>query len=138
MAWRSEAGRVFHRCSWGDSKDRCESKEEGCRSNYLSIYIWTFELDVLTGYTIMHPSFTRPIKTSLQPMHTDIWHFENVPGFEDVRSNMLRLVYCLTTGLLSHLLKLHFNFFYQIHNLLLQDRKNGIVLDFCNHQLGWH
>lgn len=42
------------------------------------------------GYTIMHPSFTRPVKTSLQPMHTDIWHFENVPGFEDVRSNMLR------------------------------------------------
>lgn len=44
------------------------------------------------GYTIMHPSFTRPIKTNLQPMHTDIWHFENVPGFEGVRSNMLRLV----------------------------------------------
>lgn len=42
------------------------------------------------GYTIMHPSFTRPIKTNLQPMHTDIWHFENIPGFEDVRSNILR------------------------------------------------
>ncbi|KAH3694838.1 hypothetical protein DPMN_082279 [Dreissena polymorpha] len=43
-----------------------------------------------TGYTIMHPTFMRPIKTSMQPMHTDIWHFENVPGFEKVRSNMLR------------------------------------------------
>ena len=38
----------------------------------------------------MHPTFTRPIKTNMQPMHTDIWHFENVPGFEDVRSNILR------------------------------------------------
>ena len=42
------------------------------------------------GYTIMHPTFTRPIKTNIQPMHTDIWHYENVPGFESVRSNMLR------------------------------------------------
>lgn len=44
----------------------------------------------VNGYTIMHPSFTRPIKTNLQPMHTDIWHYENVQGFEEVRSNILR------------------------------------------------
>ncbi|WAR23918.1 CAHD1-like protein [Mya arenaria] len=44
----------------------------------------------VSGYTIMHPTFTRPVKTNIQPMHTDIWHFENVPGFEEVRSNMLR------------------------------------------------
>ncbi|KAL4236844.1 VWFA and cache domain-containing protein 1 [Mactra antiquata] len=50
---------------------------------------YAFMINV-NGYTIMHPSFTRPIKTNLQPMHTDIWHFENVAGFEDVRINMLR------------------------------------------------
>ncbi|KAL3869969.1 hypothetical protein ACJMK2_042589 [Sinanodonta woodiana] len=43
------------------------------------------------GYTIMHPSFARPIKTIQQPMHTDIWHFENVQGFAAIRSKILRL-----------------------------------------------
>ena len=47
-------------------------------------------LSIFSGYTIMHPSFTRPIKTNIQPMHTDIWHYENVQGFEEVRSNILR------------------------------------------------
>ncbi|XP_060082073.1 VWFA and cache domain-containing protein 1-like [Ylistrum balloti] len=41
------------------------------------------------GYTLMHPSFSRPIKTHLQPMHTDIWHFENMDGFVKIRSDML-------------------------------------------------
>jgi len=44
----------------------------------------------LTGYTIMHPSFTRPIKTNIQPMHTDIWHFENNDGFARIRSDMIK------------------------------------------------
>ncbi|KAL5022166.1 hypothetical protein ScPMuIL_001321 [Solemya velum] len=43
------------------------------------------------GYTIMHPSFRRPSKTHLQPMHTDIWHFENVDGFERIRSDMINI-----------------------------------------------
>lgn len=43
------------------------------------------------GYTIMHPSFTRPIKTHIQPMHTDIWHFENNGEFARIRSDMINL-----------------------------------------------
>ena len=43
------------------------------------------------GYTIMHPSFTRPIKTNIQPMHTDIWHFENNDGFARIRSDMINM-----------------------------------------------
>ncbi|KAK3089856.1 hypothetical protein FSP39_007106 [Pinctada imbricata] len=43
------------------------------------------------GYTIMHPSFSRPVKTRIQPMHTDIWHFENYDGFARVRSDMLNM-----------------------------------------------
>ncbi|GAB1599475.1 VWFA and cache domain-containing protein 1-like isoform X3 [Argonauta hians] len=42
------------------------------------------------GYTIMHPSFSRPIRTRLQPMHTDIRHFENVPNFAEIREAILR------------------------------------------------
>lgn len=42
------------------------------------------------GYTIMHPSFSRPIKTRLQPMHTDIKHFENVPDFQRIRAAILQ------------------------------------------------
>ncbi|XP_046344826.2 VWFA and cache domain-containing protein 1-like [Haliotis rufescens] len=41
------------------------------------------------GFTIMHPSFERPIRTSVQPMHTDIRHFENYEGFEAVRDKIL-------------------------------------------------
>lgn len=43
------------------------------------------------GYTIMHPAFNRPMKTRIQPMHTDIWHFENKDGFARIRSDMLNL-----------------------------------------------
>ncbi|XP_074642229.1 VWFA and cache domain-containing protein 1-like [Tubulanus polymorphus] len=42
------------------------------------------------GYTIMHPSLARPVKSQRQPMHTDILQFENYPGFESIRNNMLR------------------------------------------------
>lgn len=42
------------------------------------------------GYTIMHPAFNRPMKTRIQPMHTDIWHFENKDGFARIRSDMLK------------------------------------------------
>ncbi|CAG5123241.1 unnamed protein product, partial [Candidula unifasciata] len=41
------------------------------------------------GYTIMHPSFQRPLRTSVQPMHTDIRHFEQHAGFLQVRSAIL-------------------------------------------------
>uniref|UniRef100_A0A2C9KVH0 Cache domain-containing protein n=1 Tax=Biomphalaria glabrata TaxID=6526 RepID=A0A2C9KVH0_BIOGL len=42
------------------------------------------------GYTIMHPSFQRPIRTRVQPMHTDIRHFEQHSGFLEIRSAILR------------------------------------------------
>ncbi|XP_014679119.1 PREDICTED: VWFA and cache domain-containing protein 1-like [Priapulus caudatus] len=41
------------------------------------------------GYTIMHPSFTRPLHTAKQPMHTDILHVENKPGFKKIRARLL-------------------------------------------------
>ena len=41
------------------------------------------------GYTIMHPSFQRPLRTSIQPMHTDIRHFEQHAGFHAVREAIL-------------------------------------------------
>ncbi|KAK0046626.1 VWFA and cache domain-containing protein 1 isoform X1 [Biomphalaria pfeifferi] len=43
------------------------------------------------GYTIMHPSFQRPIRTRVQPMHTDIRHFEQHSGFLEIRSAILSL-----------------------------------------------
>lgn len=43
-----------------------------------------------SGYAIMHPAFERPIRTNMQPMHTDIRHFEQHNGFEAVRSAILR------------------------------------------------
>ncbi|XP_012946227.1 VWFA and cache domain-containing protein 1 isoform X2 [Aplysia californica] len=41
------------------------------------------------GFTIMHPSFQRPLRTNIQPMHTDIRHFEQHAGFHTVRSAIL-------------------------------------------------
>ncbi|KAL8604767.1 hypothetical protein ACOMHN_017726 [Nucella lapillus] len=41
------------------------------------------------GFTIQHPVFQRPLRTSFQPMHTDIRHFEQHPGFETVRQTIL-------------------------------------------------
>ena len=48
-------------------------------------------LCIPAGYAIMHPSFRRPIRTNMQPMHTDIRHFESTPGFVSVRSMILNL-----------------------------------------------
>lgn len=45
---------------------------------------------VLSGYTLMHPSLTRPYLLSEPPLHTDIIHYENIPKFELVRQNILR------------------------------------------------
>lgn len=42
------------------------------------------------GYTLMHPSLTRPYLLSEPPLHTDIIHYENIPKFELVRQNILR------------------------------------------------
>ncbi|XP_064604512.1 VWFA and cache domain-containing protein 1-like [Liolophura sinensis] len=50
---------------------------------------YAFIIDT-AGYTIMHPSVTRPLKTSFQPMHTDIRHYEYSPGFERIRTKMIR------------------------------------------------
>ena len=44
----------------------------------------------VAGYTIQHPAFQRPLRTNLQPMHTDIRHFEQHPGFDTVRRTILR------------------------------------------------
>ena len=41
------------------------------------------------GFTIMHPSLKRPSHTDMQPVHTDIWHFENYKEFHSIRSDML-------------------------------------------------
>ncbi|XP_061168196.1 VWFA and cache domain-containing protein 1-like [Saccostrea echinata] len=54
----------------------------------INSYVFLINTD---GYTIMHPSFNRPMKTRIQPMHTDIWHFENKDGFARIRSDMLNL-----------------------------------------------
>ncbi|XP_075930052.1 VWFA and cache domain-containing protein 1 isoform X1 [Petromyzon marinus] len=43
------------------------------------------------GYTVMHPSLVRPIQQREPPLHTDVLHYENVPGFALVRYNMLSL-----------------------------------------------
>lgn len=51
----------------------------------------TFEY--LPGYTLMHPSLTRPYLMTEAPLHTDIIHYENIPGFAAVRQNILRWVF---------------------------------------------
>jgi hypothetical protein len=48
------------------------------------------------GYTIQYPAFQRPLRTNMQPMHTDIRHFEQHAGFENVRNTILRWV--IATG----------------------------------------
>lgn len=47
----------------------------------------------LPGYTLMHPSLTRPYLMTEAPLHTDIIHYENIPGFAAVRQNILRWVF---------------------------------------------
>ncbi len=47
-------------------------------------------LEYLSGYTLMHPSLTRPYLMTEAPLHTDIIHYENIPGFAAVRQNILR------------------------------------------------
>ncbi|XP_078657688.1 VWFA and cache domain-containing protein 1-like isoform X1 [Branchiostoma floridae x Branchiostoma belcheri] len=41
------------------------------------------------GYTLMHPTLQRPSLVKEQPLHTDISHFEQVPGFQSVQQGML-------------------------------------------------
>nr|XP_014353389.1 PREDICTED: VWFA and cache domain-containing protein 1 [Latimeria chalumnae] len=55
-----------------------------------SLASYTFLIDN-KGYTLMHPSLTRPNLLTEPPMHTDIIHYENVPWFELVRQNILSL-----------------------------------------------
>uniref|UniRef100_A0A673YEL0 Cache domain containing 1 n=1 Tax=Salmo trutta TaxID=8032 RepID=A0A673YEL0_SALTR len=55
-----------------------------------SLASYTFLIDN-KGYTLMHPSLTRPYLMTEPPLHTDIIHYENIPGFPIVRDNILRL-----------------------------------------------
>ncbi|XP_055978206.1 VWFA and cache domain-containing protein 1 [Sorex fumeus] len=55
-----------------------------------SLASYTFLIDD-KGYTLMHPSLTRPYLLSEPPLHTDIIHYENIPKFELVRQNILSL-----------------------------------------------
>lgn len=41
----------------------------------------------------MHPSLTRPYLMTEPPLHTDIIHYENIPGFPVVRQNILRCLF---------------------------------------------
>lgn len=47
----------------------------------------------------MHPSLMRPILSKVQPMHTDVIHFENYAGFDNIRENILTYV---TISFLCH------------------------------------
>ncbi|CAJ1061015.1 VWFA and cache domain-containing protein 1 [Xyrichtys novacula] len=55
-----------------------------------SLASYTFLIDN-KGYTLMHPSLTRPYLMTEPPLHTDIIHYENIPGFPVVRQNILGL-----------------------------------------------
>ncbi|XP_028260294.1 VWFA and cache domain-containing protein 1 [Parambassis ranga] len=55
-----------------------------------SLASYTFLIDN-KGYTLMHPSLTRPYLMTEPPLHTDIIHYENIPGFPAVRQNILSL-----------------------------------------------
>ncbi|XP_019730967.1 VWFA and cache domain-containing protein 1 [Hippocampus comes] len=55
-----------------------------------SLASYTFLIDN-KGYTLMHPSLTRPYLMTEPPLHTDIIHYENIPGFHVVRQNILNL-----------------------------------------------
>ncbi|XP_048845318.1 VWFA and cache domain-containing protein 1-like isoform X2 [Brienomyrus brachyistius] len=55
-----------------------------------SLASYTFLIDN-KGYTLMHPSLTRPYLMTEPPLHTDIIHYENIPGFQTVRQNILSL-----------------------------------------------
>ncbi|KAM4547893.1 VWFA and cache domain-containing protein 1 [Odontesthes bonariensis] len=55
-----------------------------------SLASYTFLIDN-KGYTLMHPSLTRPYLMTEPPLHTDIIHYENIPGFPAVRQNILGL-----------------------------------------------
>ncbi|XP_023650562.1 VWFA and cache domain-containing protein 1 isoform X2 [Paramormyrops kingsleyae] len=55
-----------------------------------SLASYTFLIDQ-KGYTLMHPSLTRPYLMAEPPLHTDIIHYENIPGFQEVQQNILSL-----------------------------------------------
>ncbi|XP_034003396.1 VWFA and cache domain-containing protein 1 [Trematomus bernacchii] len=55
-----------------------------------SLASYTFLIDN-KGYTLMHPSLTRPYLMTEPPLHTDISHYENIPAFPVVRQNILSL-----------------------------------------------
>ncbi|ELT96782.1 hypothetical protein CAPTEDRAFT_225126 [Capitella teleta] len=42
------------------------------------------------GYVVMHKSLPRPYLMRVQPMHTEVSHFEQVPGFESVLRRILK------------------------------------------------
>ncbi|KAL4635019.1 VWFA and cache domain-containing protein 1 [Arapaima gigas] len=56
-----------------------------------SLASYTFLINNKGSYTLMHPSLTRPYLMTEAPLHTDIIHYENIPGFQKVRQNILSL-----------------------------------------------
>lgn len=56
--------------------------EEGSKS-------YAFMIDE-QGYTMAHPSLTKPIKMTEPPLFANIQHFERAIGFSNVRESMLR------------------------------------------------
>ncbi|XP_077499250.1 LOW QUALITY PROTEIN: VWFA and cache domain-containing protein 1 [Amblyomma americanum] len=42
-----------------------------------------------SGVAVVHPSLSKPSSVSEQPMHTDILHLENRPGFHALRQDLL-------------------------------------------------
>ena len=85
---------------WGEVGSRCWGLHEGlllwrapdgidwwCFFSADDVVVFGFP-----GYTLMHPSLTRPYLMTEPPLHTDIIHYENIPGFPVVRDNILRWV----------------------------------------------
>lgn len=67
---------------------------------------YAFLIDV-NGFTIMHPSYPRPIGIHSNPFPTDIKYLEQIEGFSGVRENILNLTngkYTIT-GILNGLNK---------------------------------
>ncbi|CAH1774319.1 unnamed protein product [Owenia fusiformis] len=52
----------------------------------MSSYAFLLNTD---GIAVMHPAITRPIQTIVQPMHTDIRHFETNRGFIAIREKII-------------------------------------------------
>lgn len=58
---------------------------------FIQWYVFLFLLCLIfTGYTVAHPSLTKPIKMTGPPLFANIEHFEEAVDFETVKAAMLR------------------------------------------------